>query len=50
MYASVYMRLYTVVSNGGINPEDDLAIMSQEGIQKTRCQCLPGGTTENGGP
>jgi hypothetical protein len=39
-----------IVSNGRINPENDLEIMSKEGIIKTQCQYLPGGTRENGDP
>jgi len=38
---------YTV-SNDRINPENYLEIMTKEGIKKTQCQYLPGGTRENG--
>jgi hypothetical protein len=36
------------VSNDRINPENYLEIMTKEGIKKTQCQYLPGGTRENG--
>jgi hypothetical protein len=36
------------VSNGRINPENYLEIMTKEVIIKTQCQYLPGGTRENG--
>jgi len=32
-----------MVSNGRINTENDLEIMSKEGIKRTRLQSLPGG-------
>jgi hypothetical protein len=39
-----------IVSNGRINPENDLEIMIKEGTIKTQSQYLPGGTREIGYP
>jgi len=39
-----------IVWNGRINPENDLEIMTKEGIIKTQFQYLPGGTRKNGDP
>jgi hypothetical protein len=35
------------MSNGRINPENDLEIISKEGNIKTQSQYLPGGTRKN---
>jgi hypothetical protein len=37
-----------IVSNGRVNPENDLEIMSKERIKKTRPQYFLGGNRENG--
>ena len=39
-----------IVLNGRINSENDLEIMTKEGIIKAQRQYLPGGTRENSDP
>ena len=54
VYLCPYMSYLTtlsisdyIMSNGRINPENHLEIISKEGNIKTQSQYLPGGTREN---